>query len=47
MDPPSCTPQTHGNQGVVGRGRAGTAGGRWGDVSYDVFILEKLQRGGG
>jgi hypothetical protein len=47
IGPPHCTPRSHENQQAGGRGRAGTAGGRWGDVSYDVFFLETLQRGGG
>jgi hypothetical protein len=47
MGPLHCTPQTYDNQQVGEWGRAGMAGGRWGDVSYDVFFLEKLHRGGG
>ncbi len=39
-----CMPQTHDNQQAVWWGRAGTAGGRWGDVSYDVFFLKNCDR---
>jgi hypothetical protein len=35
-----CTPQGHNNQQAGGQGRAGTAGGGRGNVSYDVFFLK-------
>ncbi len=50
MHPPRCMPLRHNNQQVGGQGRAGTARGRQGDVSYDVFCFgknAKMQRGGG
>jgi hypothetical protein len=39
MGPPHCMPLGHNNQQAGGQGRAGTVGGRRGDVSYDDEIL--------
>jgi hypothetical protein len=36
---PHCTPLGYNNQLAGGRGRAGTAGGRRGELSYDDEIL--------
>ncbi len=47
MGPPRSKPQLHDNQRAGGWGRAGTVGGRWGNVTYDVFFLGKLRWGGG
>jgi hypothetical protein len=45
--PQCCTLQTNDNQRAGGQGRAGTAGGRQGNVSYDVFFWENCKGGGG
>jgi hypothetical protein len=39
IGPPGCMPLGHNNKQADGQGRAGTAGGRCGDVSYDNKIL--------
>jgi hypothetical protein len=44
MSPPHCMPQANNNQQAGGRGRAGTAGGRQGNVSYDVFFWKNCDR---